>query len=108
MTLQKAIAIRSNKLRESARGEDCTFNAPGVCNHNPETTVLAHLPDESHGMSRKSDDISSAYVCSNCHDLIDGRAYRKVMDEMNFYWYLKRAMVRTWRRMIEKGLIKIA
>lgn len=108
LAAQKTKAIRSQKLRDSAMGEACTLEAPGVCNGYPETTVLCHLPDESHGMSRKSDDFCAAYACSNCHDLIDGRHYLQAKAKMNIEWYLRRAMVRTWRRMIEKGLIKIA
>lgn len=104
----KTKAIRSQKLRDSARGEFCTFEIPHVCNGDPETTVLCHLPDESHGMSRKSDDFCAAYGCSACHDYIDGRGKRGnwYWDEGN--WYFRRAQNRTLRRMIEKGLIKIA
>src|SRR3990167_9253871 len=65
--------VRSNAIRMSAKGEECTFQIPGVCNGNPETTVLCHLPDESHGMGHKADDISAAYGCAACHDAIDSR-----------------------------------
>ena len=105
--LMKSKPIRSQKLRDSAKGEECTFQFPGVCNGYSETTVLCHLPDESKGGSRKADDISCAYGCSNCHDLVDGRHYGKLKERIDFEWYTRRAMVRTWRRMIEKGLIKI-
>jgi len=103
----KSKPIRSQKLRDSARGEECTFQIPGVCNGNPETTVLCHLPDESHGMGRKSDDFCSAYGCSACHDFLDGRNRPKGILLANVEAFTLRAMVRTWRRMIEKGLIKI-
>lgn len=111
LAVQKTKPIRSDKLRKSAKGEECTFNIEGICNYDPETTVLCHLPDESHGMSRKSDDIAVAYGCSACHDATDGRvkmsvAFADFVERVEFYW--RRAMVRTWRRMIEKGLIKIA
>jgi hypothetical protein len=112
--MQKIRPIRSKKLRQSAKGEDCTFQIPGVCNGNPETTGLCHLPDESHGMGRKSDDHCSAYGCSDCHDVIDGRVKFKPGDPKTFAvisvdkeFYMRRAMVRTQRRMIEKGLIVI-
>jgi hypothetical protein len=99
--------MRSNAIRLSAKGEECTFQLPGVCSHNREETVLCHLPDESHGMARKSDDISAAYGCRSCHDAIDGRvAYDWEPGERE--WYLRRAMSRTWRRLIQKGVIKIA
>jgi hypothetical protein len=106
--LQKSKPIRSQKLRDSARGEACTLDIPGICNGNPETTVLCHLPDESHGMSRKSDDICTAYGCSACHDAIDNRSNSLSVTDAEMMWYLRRAQNRTLRRMIEKGLIKIA
>ncbi len=111
--LQKTKAIRSQKLRDSARMEECTFQIPGVCNHDPATTVLCHLPDESHGGSRKADDHCSAYGCSSCHDAIDRRdreGYSLIVLSLagSVDFFMRRAMVRTWRRMIEKGLIKIA
>ena len=109
--IPKTKPIRSQKLRDSARLEDCTLNIPGACNHDPTTVVLCHLPDESHGMSRKSDDICVAYGCYDCHSVVDGRR-RDVLKSLAYHgenidWYIHRAMVRTWRRMIEKGLIKI-
>lgn len=33
---------RSVNLRKTARGRECQLRVPGVCNFNPETTVLAH------------------------------------------------------------------
>ncbi|MBC7213069.1 MAG: DUF1364 family protein, partial [Pseudomonas sp.] len=30
--------VVSKKVRESARGQDCTVRIPGICNFNPETT----------------------------------------------------------------------
>ena len=48
----------------------------GICNHNPETTVLAHIrmPGIS-GMGMKADDLLGAWACSNCHDAIDRRSH---------------------------------
>lgn len=99
--------MRSNAMRMSAKGEECTFQIVGVCNGNPETTVLCHLPDESHGMGHKADDISAAYGCVACHDAIDGRPSNP-WDRDAKDWYMRRAMVRTWRRMVETGVVKIA
>ena len=47
----------------------------GICNHNPETTVLAHirLPGVS-GMGLKADDLLGAWACSSCHDACDRRS----------------------------------
>lgn len=97
--------IISKKARNSARDEECTFNIVGVCNYTPETTVFCHLSDETKGMGKKSDDLSAAYGCSACHDAVDGRVYSQELEEHRD-WYSRRAMVRTWRRMVETGVVK--
>ena len=62
-------------LRKEARGRACTVRLEGICNHNPETTVLAHirLPGVS-GMGLKADDLLGAWACSSCHDAVDRRS----------------------------------
>jgi hypothetical protein len=61
-------------LRKAAKGRDCMVRLEGICNHNPETTVLAHIrmPGLS-GMGIKADDLLGAWACSACHDAIDRR-----------------------------------
>ena len=98
--------IVSRKVRASARDQDCTFQIVGVCNYQPETVVLCHLPDDTHGMGKKSDDISAAYGCSCCHDAVDRRAWSQELED-NRDWYFRRAMVRTWRKLIELGIVRI-
>lgn len=93
-------------IRNSAHGEECTLQILGVCNYDPATTVLAHLPDESHGLS-KSDDLSGCYACSACHDVIDGRTDWPTEEAGLREWYFRRAQTRTWRRLTEKGVISI-
>lgn len=97
--------IKSKALRDSARGRDCTFQIMGVCNGNPETVVLCHLPDESHGMGLKSDDISAAFGCSDCHNAIDRRTGGLSKDDRE--WYMRRAQTRTLRIWIEEGLVSV-
>lgn len=99
-------SIVSNAVRDSARDEDCTLNIAGVCNYQPETTVFAHLPDESKGMGTKADDLSGCYACHACHDAIDNRSKNALPAEER-EWYMRRAMVRTWRRLHDKGLLLI-
>jgi len=94
------------KLRDSARGEDCTLQIHPYCNGNPETTVLCHLPSGS-GMGQKSPDWFAVYGCSSCHDIIDGRKNTKAMFLNTIEFCEHRALFRTWNRMLEKGLIKI-
>jgi hypothetical protein len=99
-------AIKSTAIRDSAAGEQCTFQIAGVCNGGWSTTVLCHLPDESHGIARKADDLSSGYGCSACHDVIDGRAPHHFQPGEK-EWYMRRANIRTLRRMRELGLLII-
>lgn len=62
------------KLRDYARGKRCMVNLE-CCNHNPETTVLAHVyPKGTKGMGMKGLDIIATWACSSCHDVLDGRA----------------------------------
>lgn len=62
----------SKTLRNSARGRACTLRLD-CCNHNPETTVLAHLPIGQKGMGMKRPDYLAVFACSDCHDRLDGR-----------------------------------
>lgn len=76
---------------------------PGVCNFNPETTVLAHVPCGQKGMGMKGPDQISAYTCSACHDALDGRSRAAEVDG----WGVIRAVAETQQRMIEKGLLTV-
>lgn len=99
-------SIVSKAVRDSARDEECTLQIAGVCNYNWATTVFAHLPDESKGMSTKADDLSGCYACHACHDELDGRNKARMPPEER-EWYMRRAMVRTWRRLHDKHLLVI-
>ena len=62
-------------LKTAARGKPCMVRLPDVCNHNPDTTVLAHIRLAGiSGMGTKSPDLIGAWACSACHDAIDRRA----------------------------------
>jgi hypothetical protein len=64
------------KLRNEARNRDCMVRLPGICTHNPETVVLAHVRMAGiSGMGLKADDLLGAWACSSCHDAIDRRAH---------------------------------
>lgn len=48
---------------------------PGVCNFNPETTVLAHVRRGGvAGVGQKPPYLAGIHCCSACHDAMDGRA----------------------------------
>lgn len=90
------------KLRASARGQTCTLQTP-FCNHDPETTVLAHLPSEVAGRGTKSDDYHACFSCSGCHLALD----QHLLDEHAGY-YVLRALQRTHKIWRDNGLIVIA
>ena len=95
--------FKSQKLRDSAIIRDCTMQVYGVCNGNPETTVLAHINTMGGTMGGKSDDFSACFACSSCHTWLDTHQGSE-LDEL---FYTRRAMVRTWQIWINEGLIKI-
>lgn len=82
-------------LRQKAKGAPCTVNIAGVCCYDDTTTVLAHVRQHS-GIGTKPDDLSAVLACSRCHDCIDRRSKAPTDFEPDRWWYLFRALVRTW------------
>jgi hypothetical protein len=109
------MTVKRSRLRESAHLETCTFRIPGVCNGDPETTVLCHAPHPDKGMGIKGPDSWAAYGCSDCHAEMDVRTRRyfippdrprpfnEARNGMTMFWY--EAIRETQRRMIAKGLL---
>lgn len=91
-------------LRKSAKGRDCTVRIPGVCNFDPETTVLAHLGGG--GMGMKRNDIHGAFCCSSCHRVIDGVEQTLISKSMLKIYHLE-GMVRTQEIWLKEGFIKV-
>ena len=91
---------------------ECTFQIPGVCNFDTTTTVLCHLPDDSGTgkVAGKSADWIAAYGCNDCHDAIDRRTkvFLDNYSEEDRQWFMRRAMIRTWRILIESGVLQFA
>jgi len=105
----KTPRLKSKKITDSAKGEDCQLNIAGVCNHSSETVVFAHFPYDS-GMGTKPSDFSGAYACSACHDAIDGRnmpELQRLIDQGEYEWYLRRAQNRLIESLINKDIIKV-
>ena len=94
------MGIISTKLRNSAKGQACTLQIPGVCNANPETTVLCHAPSEVKGMGNKSHDFHAAFGCSACHEALD---QHRVGEWEYFYWL--RGIQRTQAHWQAKGML---
>lgn len=63
-------------LRKEARGRECQVRIYGICNGNPETTVLAHYRMAGIcGTGMKPDDLIGAWACSDCHAEIDAPGF---------------------------------
>jgi len=78
---------------------------PGVCNHNLETTVLAHVRLAGvSGMGIKADDLLGAWACSSCHDAIDRRGHLDLERDYVRLAHLE-AMVRTIAILRKEGLV---
>lgn len=99
--------IRSKAIRNAAKGQDCTVNIVGVCNHNPETVVFAHYPSEGKGMGIKSSDICGGFCCDGCHSALDGRTKHANLDYGEREFYMRRSMVRTLEKLVEMGILTV-
>lgn len=100
--------VRSSLIMASANGQPCSLRLPGICNHNPATTVTAHLPGIGKSMGSKVSDLHTAYACHACHAAIDGFGYERhgltaamVLDAM------LRGHAETQSRWIGMGLLTV-
>jgi hypothetical protein len=98
-----------SKLRDAARGQPCQVRLPGICNFNPETTVLAHYRlAGTCGTGIKPPDLLGAWCCSSCHDVVDGRNGKanditaSLFNRLNF----AEGCLRTINELIRQGKLK--
>lgn len=67
LLIPKTPSFVSQKLRDFARGQDCTLLMPW-CNRNHETTVLCHIRAFGNaGTALKPHDFIAYHGCSECH-----------------------------------------
>lgn len=101
---ERAKAARASKIRKSAQGKECLVRLPGICNHDPETTVAAHIRIAGTcGMSIKPSDLLTVRACHACHDEIDRRTQNLPADEVRLY--VHEAHCRTLVEYEKEGLI---
>jgi len=95
-----------SKIRQSARGEDCTIRIPGYCNFNPDTTVLCHPNTHRAGKGErlKAEDALAAYGCSDCHDIVDKRRFID-MPEAEIELCFWHGHAETFLKLKRKGLV---
>ena len=94
-----------SKLTKEAKGRECQVRLP-CCNHNPETTVLAHYRlAGTCGVGMKPNDLQGAWACSSCHDEID----RRTRNHEHEFIRLAHAegVMRTIDILVREGKIKI-
>lgn len=97
------------KLRESAKGQQCTLLIPNCCQGGTETTVLAHLKSGIglKGTGMKVPDWWACFACQACHDALDGRRWSPAgLGRLESY--ILAAVQRTWAIWFEKGLLRVA
>jgi len=96
----------SKVVRQAACGRDCTLRTPGICNHNPETTVLCHINIPPFGgMATKSPDWMALFACSDCHAVLDNRAR---WAEAQLGWDdVVRAWGETLSQLIEDEIVRV-
>lgn len=68
--------VRSKALMDFANGQPCSLRLPGICCHDPETSVHGHLPGIGKSNRSKVSDIHGAIVCWRCHQVIDTFSHR--------------------------------
>jgi hypothetical protein len=90
-------------LRQLARGQSCMVRLPGICNHNPETTVLAHLRAGFFGMGIKPPDLCGVWACFNCHNEIDRRTH--LMDATEVKAECLRALCQQLAWYVDNGIV---
>ena len=95
--------VVSKKIRNAARGQNCTLRL-SECNFNPETTVLAHLPNGFKGMSMKGLDTVAVFACSDCHDKIDSRTRSSYPIDWRD---VTRALAETHEILIDMGIVEV-
>ena len=93
-------------LRKLARGQPCFIRVPGVCNGNPETTVLCHVRLIGiSGIGMKVPDALAAFGCSDCHAVVDGQR-RSALTADERWVLLLEGMLRTQAWLIDRGILR--
>lgn len=100
--------LRSKKLTDAAKGQECTLEIPGVCQGGTETTVACHSPLLEDRQGTKAPDFAIAFGCMACHDAIDRRA--KVNGQLlDGDWQriiFHQGMTRTLANLFARGIIR--
>jgi len=99
--------IRQTKLTKAARGQECSLQLFPYCEGHSETVVLCHLNSSTKGMGQKSEDWWGVDGCMTCHSIIDGAKQVDDITPEEIEQAKMRALHRTLKNRIDRGLIKI-
>lgn len=104
---QKRKPYRNRAILQSARGQECTYNGP-ICNYDRSTVVFCHsdYSEDGKSMGQKADDFAGFFGCSECHKT-HARLIPNLIDWVNINGRdrFHRAMKRTWRILLDMGVI---
>lgn len=107
VAVEKEKPVRSEKLRQSAKGEACLVRLPG-CPSDPAQTIWSHYRGGAGGKGTtiKATDIAGAYCCTYCDAVYDGQAPRPAgmtKEQVDLAWL--EGHVRSLVRAQQKGLL---
>lgn len=93
---------RDPHLLRMAKGMNCLLNVPGVCNHDPQTTVACHSNLSTHGkgMSQKAHDAFTVCGCSSCHAWLD-RGMGAYEEKEARFMRGHRLQIQQWHQVVE-------
>lgn len=97
--------IRSKKVRDSAKGAECSLRLPSICQGGTETTVWAHLNGSAFGKGAgvKAHDIFGFPACLSCHTAYDLHTHG--LPDGEIYRYLLEAVCESYLRLVQRGIV---
>lgn len=102
--------IASQEVIDSAKGAPCSVRFPGICNHDPATTVWCHLNGARYGkgMGMKAHDVAGFAGCSSCHAYYDvGHGTKPLISTDTLLECVLGAVVESYVRLIVSGVVSV-
>ena len=92
----------SRRIRDAARGRECTLRINPPC--DPATVVTHHVHRRGHGiMGGKVPDIFGVHCCAACHRYVHANPRDPLVTER-----LLAGLIETQLRLIDAGLVRTA